>query len=277
MKKFLIILLGFFIFSMNILFIGFRLSNLKHIHSKRQYINQRLELIAVRSAAFKVSCRFPEQGAASSSLIVDVPKNIMIAPPQILKQKLVKNIPIRLLGIVKGKSPVAFLELLDKKISGIYREGDNIGEATVCGIFSDKILLRIDGQEFELTFEKTIADKQDLPVEFIADNELLIEKKSFSKKVLDIAGEANKLKISRSVDIDTQKIKGLQVSKVPKNGFIENLGLKDDDIISRVNGMQVDSIPKALGIMNKIKSSNLIKLEIIRNNIPLMLKYQIRD
>ncbi|MDD5747310.1 MAG: PDZ domain-containing protein, partial [Candidatus Omnitrophica bacterium] len=66
------------------------------------------------------------------------------------------------------------------------------------------------------------------------------------------------------------------ITNVTQGGIIEEIGLKNNDILTQVNGIRLDNLFSLINIAQKLKTSKTIELEIVRNNVPLMLKYSVR-
>ena len=69
----------------------------------------------------------------------------------------------------------------------------------------------------------------------------------------------------------------MKVRDIPQNGLIQDMGLKNEDIIKSINGEKVTSVPGALLIANKVKTAPIIELGIIRNGISMVLNYHFKD
>ncbi len=75
-----------------------------------------------------------------------------VEKPKIDEEKIAKEIisNLSLMGIVKGDNPQAIIE--DKKGQKSYflNKGDAIGEATISDIFENKVIIDINGKQYEL-------------------------------------------------------------------------------------------------------------------------------
>jgi len=59
-------------------------------------------------------------------------------------------------------------------------------------------------------------------------------------------------------------------------GIMEEMGLRNNDIVCQVNGIRTDNLLSLLTIAQKLKTAKTIELELRRNNLPVVLKYSIR-
>lgn len=72
------------------------------------------------------------------------------------------------------------------------------------------------------------------------------------------------------------KQEGYIISEVKPGGLYEDLGLKNGDILLRVNNLEISNPEVAIQAMSTIKGTNNVNLDIIRNNRKMTLNYQMR-
>ena len=77
-------------------------------------------------------------------------------------------------------------------------------------------------------------------------------------------------------NIKQGKQQGFLLSEVKVNGLYHNLGLKNEDIILKINGRDITSPERALQILTAIKGLDRVELNIIRKNKKQTLNYFIR-
>ena len=58
--------------------------------------------------------------------------------------------------------------------------------------------------------------------------------------------------------------------------FNEKLGMKDNDIIKRVNGQDLDSFEKATGLFTALRNEKTISIDLVRNGTRINYSYEIR-
>jgi general secretion pathway protein C len=72
------------------------------------------------------------------------------------------------------------------------------------------------------------------------------------------------------------KVEGFRASEVKPNGLFAMVGIKNGDVLLRLNDFPVDSPDKALQSFIALKGQNRLKLDIIRDGQPATLTYDIR-
>ncbi len=72
------------------------------------------------------------------------------------------------------------------------------------------------------------------------------------------------------------KVEGFRLSEVKPQGVFGSLGLKNGDILAKINDFPIDSPEKAIQSFMTLKGQNRIKLDIMRDSAPTTLSYDIR-
>lgn len=72
------------------------------------------------------------------------------------------------------------------------------------------------------------------------------------------------------------KVEGFRASEVKPNGVFAMLGIKNGDILLRLNDFPMDSPDKALQSFMSLKGQSRLKLEVIRDGQPQTFNYDIR-
>ncbi len=69
---------------------------------------------------------------------------------------------------------------------------------------------------------------------------------------------------------------GFSISEVVPGGLYHSLGLRNGDILLRINGLKISNPEVAIQAMSALKGMNKINLDIIRNGKNMSMTYQIR-
>jgi len=72
------------------------------------------------------------------------------------------------------------------------------------------------------------------------------------------------------------KVEGFRVSEVKPNGVFAMVGLRNGDVLLRLNDFSIDSPDKALQSFIALKGQNRLKLDLIRDGQPATYNYDIR-
>ncbi|MDA8413181.1 MAG: hypothetical protein M0023_05260 [Desulfobacteraceae bacterium] len=72
------------------------------------------------------------------------------------------------------------------------------------------------------------------------------------------------------------KVEGFRASEVKPNGVFAMIGIKNGDVLLRLNDFPIDSPDKALQSFIALKGQNRLKLDMIRDGHPVTFNYDIR-
>ena len=72
------------------------------------------------------------------------------------------------------------------------------------------------------------------------------------------------------------KVEGFKLSEVKPQGVFGSIGLKNGDVLQKINDYPIDSPEKAIQSFMTLKGQTRIKLDLIRDGAPTSLSYEIR-
>lgn len=72
------------------------------------------------------------------------------------------------------------------------------------------------------------------------------------------------------------KVEGFRVSEVKPSGIFAIIGIRNGDILHKINDLPVDSPERAIQSLASLKGQNRIKLDLVRDGQPSTFSYDIR-
>lgn len=69
---------------------------------------------------------------------------------------------------------------------------------------------------------------------------------------------------------------GFRVFAIRRNSLFQKLGLKNNDVVQRVNGMDLNNPARAMGLLEELKGETRLTVDVMRNGEPRTLTYEIR-
>jgi general secretion pathway protein C len=204
------------------------------------------------------------------------------------------TLSVELLGTIVFENTgfsVALIQERSKKTSDYYGIGDNLLSARIVKIERFKVIIenndRLERLEVKAAQDtlKRFSDlnKKEAPqqkkfqseLEEIGPNHYVIPQtiiddtlKNFSK-ILTQARMVPNISSSNKTD-------GFRVFQIKAGSIYEKIGLKNNDIIKRVNGQYLDSFEKATGLFSALRNENSLSIDIERDGIKVNYKYEIR-
>lgn len=72
------------------------------------------------------------------------------------------------------------------------------------------------------------------------------------------------------------QVKGFVITNITQNSVYAKLGLKDGDIVSVINGIELNDAARAIQTLNSMRNENTIELQIIRGGQPITFKVNVQ-
>jgi general secretion pathway protein C len=190
------------------------------------------------------------------------------------------SLNVALLGTVTGSKENAFavIEETDKRKQGLYKIGDSVKNATVKTILREKVVLRVGTKDEILTMEESAAkrrDKRQGPTKSVSRGRTItVSRKDIEKSLEDINKLMSQVRI-RPHFKDGQS-DGLSVSRIKGGSIFSKLGLRNGDIVQKINGQPINSPDEVLALYEKLKSGSEVSLEVTRRGKPRTMNYRFR-
>jgi len=187
--------------------------------------------------------------------------------------------------IAAGLKSLAVLQ--EGRKTHIYRLGDKIADGiSVKQISRNTVVLVFrDGSRQTLTITGDQAELAAVPVppQSSSANQAGIKQVGKNKWVIprDVAAQArgnfNELfKQARMAPrIVAGQADGFVIRMIRPNSFLAQLGLLRGDVVMGINHVQLNSPEKALEIFQQLREARNIKVDLLRNNKPLTLEFEI--
>jgi general secretion pathway protein C len=200
---------------------------------------------------------------------------------------------VRLRGTVyreKGHS-VAIIEDLKTRKQDLYHVGDMIlGEAKLIAVSRNKVYLERNGkQEILEVYEKTEEKPIEGPAERPPARRSIFPGEGIKRLSADryrIPQEDLKDAFENMNQLLTQvrvvpnfkdgEPDGFKLLSIKRGSLIHRAGLRDGDIVKRVNGIEIDSPDKAFEVYEQVKNEPLITVEVLRGGSTKTFRYEVR-
>jgi len=188
------------------------------------------------------------------------------------------RLPLTLRGLVASDRPDTARAIIEAPNAGErpYAVGATLpGNARLEEIRIDRIILSRNGQLETLLMEK---DKEG--VDFSAapisspDNagifygEVITTPDEFRDALLDEPESLNGLVNTVPYTDDEGHLIGFQLQPGRDAGFLQRFGLQPGDVLTSVNGIQLDSPIRGLEVIRELGEAERVNVEVLRNNVP---------
>jgi len=190
------------------------------------------------------------------------------------------SLKIALIGTVTGNEQNAFavIEETVKRKQGLYKIGDSVQNATVKKILREKVVLRVGTKDEILTMEESAASRRDRerrPSKSTGrGSTITVNRKDIQSSLKDINKLMSQVRI-RPHFKDGQS-DGLSVSRIKGGSVFSKLGLRNGDVVQKINGEPINSPDEVLALYEKLKSGSRVSLEVTRKGEPKTMNYRFR-
>jgi general secretion pathway protein C len=203
------------------------------------------------------------------------------------------SLPAELLGTMvfsNSKYSVALIRERNSKKTQYYAIGDSLLSARVQKIERFRVIVENSGRleslelkaaENKISGGSLFAPEPPKPI----DNNIPFEETGPGKYIIpqsiidDALNNFSKiLTQARMVPnlTNDNKTDGFKVFQIKPGSIYEKLGMKDNDIIKRVNGQDLDSFEKATGLFTALRNEKTISIDLVRNGTRINYSYDIR-
>ena len=186
------------------------------------------------------------------------------------------SLNIVLLGTVSGPQRVAFavMEEKGKKKQGLYHTGDKVQGAIIKQILRGKVILEVRGKDEILEMEQAKTGKRGSDRAGSRDDgyTITVGHDDLQKSLGNINSLLTQVRIRPL--IKNGKPDGLVLSHVKPGSIFSKLGLKNGDVVKKIDNKEIKSPDDAFAFYNRLKSGAELSLEINRGSETKTLNYR---
>lgn len=193
---------------------------------------------------------------------------------------------VALIGTVFGPQGgiMAILEDLSTKKQNLYHLGSQIHAIGALSIIEkDRVLFR-EGQQEEWLYLALIT--QQVPsgapgavISAAAPRPLVPQRHILDRREIDtaLADTTRLLTHAQAVPYLTDgKLDGFRLSSVMPLGFFDKIGLQTNDLLQRINGVEIRDPGLLLSLFQQLRNERTVRVDIVRNTQRQTLVYEIR-
>lgn len=202
--------------------------------------------------------------------------------------------PLRLWGTAVGDSDRAFaiIEDLGTRTQGLYHKGDVIlPGVTLIEVHWDRAVISRNGRRETLTLPTTPPTSVPLPTVTAAAEPTTTQEQDSIRQVAQDSFHIDRLEVDRAMnnlnELFTQAravpysspdgaTQGFRLFSIKPQSLVDRIGLKNGDIVQRVNGVEISDPSTAFGLLQELQGHSQVRVEVMRNHQPLTLSYEIQ-
>ncbi len=228
----------------------------------------------------------PQQEANYPSMMI-LERNIFNSRPKVMINEqpstVETDLKVKLIGTVVGGTGFSYAIVEDQtnKEQTLYRLNDIIaGDAQIVKISRNELVLLRNGKKEILHLymeelqdsEKTRSEK--LKVQTSLDNRYILDKREVAAAMENIPRLLTQARIIPN--FTGSQAEGFKVINIAQNSFYEKIGLKNGDVLHKINGIDINEPENFLKVFQQLKDENNITLDLIRGGSKMTFKYEMR-
>jgi general secretion pathway protein C len=201
--------------------------------------------------------------------------------PDALRDASVSNLKLKGTFFTESLNPLAVIEHSDNGQIMMYELGDDIAGLRIVSISRGEIKLRLDGREYVLSFSYGGMRHTEKPYDETdkwynvsrQGNVVTIDKATVTGAILRARDIMQDLK-TRPYSQDGKRA-GIAITSLNEIGILEEIGIKEGDIIKKVNGFTLNSPYQVFNAYRNLRNKQELKVDITRQGSALTLTYRI--
>lgn len=183
-----------------------------------------------------------------------------------------EELGLRLVGAIAGGPAISRANIQDTKgkTTGVYRIGDTVASATIEAIQQDAVVLRHEGRQLILRLRtgpaggETPSSESMLPATTTEKAATQTQQPAMPPVKADYVAEVFR-KATIEPYVKDDRAEGLRITGLDKIPMAELFGLRDGDVIRKINGQQLTSKQKAFQVLMKARTQSKVDIELLRN------------
>jgi general secretion pathway protein C len=223
----------------------------------------------------------------------------VVAPPPPPPEVSAAPLPLKLVGIIAGtqaQAPrFAIIESTGSQPGqAVYQVGDSVQQIFIVDIMPGCVVFDRGGSRQKLCFEKdggtaaasgaaprAAAAPASQPADAGGGDIVRIDPGTWQikrEKLLENFANVGSLSGQATVTpyfAQGQQL-GFRLSRLRAGGVLQQIGLQEGDVLQQVNGLALHTPQEALQAYQQLQTESTVRLNILRNNSPTTLTYEIR-
>ncbi len=190
---------------------------------------------------------------------------------------------LSLIGTVAGRKKSSYAIFMDRNgKQDVFRTGDSVfGFGTLSKVEKGRVFVHSNGSDIAIPLADVATVKE---VRTPGSPESLTKRTGDTAYLLDTRGVQQALEKPNQIMTDARfmpnmvdgKQQGFLLTEVKPGGVYSGLGLRNGDVLLRINEFNISSPEAALQALTALKGIDRAQLDVIRNGSRITMTYQLR-
>ncbi len=201
------------------------------------------------------------------------------------------KLKLKLWGTVSGARKITYAVIEDIKArrQNLYREGDTVQDATIRRIMREQLILSVNGKDEVLRMEEmTTSGRKSAPPPQekksskpgraqgnVKSQKVKVARAEIQEAMGDVTNLMKQAKIRPH--FQDGKPDGLMITRIKPKSIFRKLGLRSGDVLTGVDGTEIESVDDALKFYDKLKEASDTTIQIKRRGKPRNIEYNIQE
>src|SRR3989304_425363 len=196
---------------------------------------------------------------------------------------------LHLRGTIIGQKNYAIFETKGDRKEGIFKVGESVFETGVLrNVDKDKALLLRGSKElsFDIDTENIHilpSPNQQPPQNYadlspmskkVGEKDWIIDQRALFKAMEDMGQVLTDARLTPNVV--EGKVEGFRITEIKPRGIFDAIGLKNGDVLIRVNNYDIDTPERAIQVISGLKGETRVNLDLMRDGQRVSFNYQIK-
>jgi type II secretion system protein C len=197
------------------------------------------------------------------------------------------RLALRVWGVgMHGERGYAVIEDTATGRQSLVQVGEQIGDARVVAVAADRVTVRRGGADEVLAVvterPAPAAERDgvpappaaDVPIRQTGPGSFIVERRALTGAVDNTSGLLTQLRAVPEVH-DGRPV-GFRLFQIKRESLFTQLGLRNGDVVQRVNGSTLADPTSLLGFLERLRDEPRVALDILRGGAPQTLVYDLR-
>ena len=190
---------------------------------------------------------------------------------------------LSLVGTVAGRKRSSYAIFMDRNgKQEVFKPGDSVfGFGTLSKVEKGRVFVRSNGSDIAIPLADVATVKE---VKAPGSPEPLAKRTGDTAYLLDTQGVQQALEKPNQIMTDARflpnmvagKQQGFLLTEVKPGGIYSGLGLRNGDVLLKINQFNISSPEAALQALTALRGIDRAQLDVIRNGSPVTMTYQMR-
>ena len=197
---------------------------------------------------------------------------------------------LRLRGTARGgaQGTFAIIEDLSSRTQALYREGDSVSaNARLVKVHWDRVVLDEDGRQRTLPLPKE-PDRSARPslaaapapvagapgVRAVGRDAYVVDRREVEHAIAHPNEIFTQVRAVPYFQDGTAQ--GFRLFAIKVDSIFDRMGLKNGDVVQRINGVELTDPATSLSLLQDLRGSSRVQVDVVRNHQPTTLSYEIR-